>query len=181
VISRRTMARIVPVEAGRHRIPASRTVPRGHRPLAGAMYLACTSDVLPMHPRYISAASVTPVPSATHRQRRRRPPEPRCACPAATDHLPSQRILLSQQGAAESCQAWATLLGRRYLVLSRCVMPSDGVPGPPQASPPDKITTREQTWSKHGPETAFSWPPGMGINPGQNGCAARDSNPEPAD
>ena len=55
MISRRTMARIVPVEAGGHRIPASRTVPRGHRPLVGTMYPACISDALPMHPRYIHA------------------------------------------------------------------------------------------------------------------------------
>jgi hypothetical protein len=27
-------------------------------------------------------------------------------------------------------------------------------PPTPRASPYDKITTREQTWSKHGPETA---------------------------
>ena len=39
----------------------------------------------------------------------------------------------------------------------------------------------EQTWSKHDPETAFSEPPVTGITPDQNGCAARDSNPEPAD
>jgi hypothetical protein len=59
-------------------------------------------------------------------------------------------------------------------------MTSDGVPRPLSAGPRDKITTREQTWSKHGPETAFSWPSEMGITPVQNGCAARDSNPEPA-
>jgi hypothetical protein len=28
---------------------------RRHRPLAGTMYLACTSDLLPMHTRYIHA------------------------------------------------------------------------------------------------------------------------------
>ena len=32
-----------------------------------------------------------------------------------------------------------------------------------------------------GPETAFTREPGSGVTPGQNGCAARDLNPEPAD
>jgi hypothetical protein len=104
-----------------------------------------------------------------------------CASPAATDHVLSQRILLSHPDRRAPCRARPRRPEPHYLVFSRRVMTSDGVPRTPSASPRDKITTREQTWSKHGPEMAFSWPPGMGINPGQNGCAARDSNPEPAD
>jgi hypothetical protein len=41
--------------------------------------------------------------------------------------------------------------------------------------------TDEQTWSKHGRESASDQAKEMVKTPGQNGCAARDSNPEPAD
>jgi hypothetical protein len=41
--------------------------------------------------------------------------------------------------------------------------------------------TDEQTWSNHGPETATDQGKGLAKTPDENGCAARDSNPEPAD
>jgi hypothetical protein len=41
--------------------------------------------------------------------------------------------------------------------------------------------TDEQTWSKHGPETAVDQGKGMLKTLAQPGCAARDLNPEPAD
>jgi hypothetical protein len=45
----------------------------------------------------------------------------------------------------------------------------------------DYIRTDEQTWSKHGPETAIDQGKDTVKIPGQDGCAARDLNPEPAD
>ena len=43
------------------------------------------------------------------------------------------------------------------------------------------VRTDEQTWSKHDPETAIDQGKEMVKTPGQDGCAARDLNPEPAD
>jgi hypothetical protein len=45
----------------------------------------------------------------------------------------------------------------------------------------DYVRTDEQTWSKHGPESAADEGKGMVKIPVQGGCAARDWNPEPAD
>ena len=52
-------------------------------------------------------------------------------------------------------------------------------PGRPAGHLPNRIFERDR--STHDPETAISGLPEMDITPGQNGCAARDSNPEPAD
>ena len=41
--------------------------------------------------------------------------------------------------------------------------------------------TDERTWSNHGPETAVDQGKGTVKTLGQDGCAARDLNPEPAD
>jgi hypothetical protein len=41
--------------------------------------------------------------------------------------------------------------------------------------------TDEQTWSNHGPETVTDQGKEIAKTPGQDGCAARDLNPEPAD
>ena len=41
--------------------------------------------------------------------------------------------------------------------------------------------TKPEPTSQHGPEMVISRPLKFDIMPGQNGCAARDSNPEPAD
>ena len=43
------------------------------------------------------------------------------------------------------------------------------------------VRTDEQTWSKHGPESAADEGKGIVKTPVQGGCAARDLNPEPAD
>jgi hypothetical protein len=43
------------------------------------------------------------------------------------------------------------------------------------------IWTGEQTWSKHGRETPTDQSKEMVKAAGQDGCAARDLNPEPAD
>jgi hypothetical protein len=43
------------------------------------------------------------------------------------------------------------------------------------------VRTDEQTWSNHGPETVIDQDKEIAKIPGQDGCAARDSNPEPAD
>jgi hypothetical protein len=45
----------------------------------------------------------------------------------------------------------------------------------------DYIRTDEQTWSNHGQETVADEGKGIVKTPGQDGCAARDLNPEPAD
>jgi hypothetical protein len=42
------------------------------------------------------------------------------------------------------------------------------------------VRTDEQTWSKHGPETATDQSKEIVKTPVQDGCAARDLNPEPA-
>jgi hypothetical protein len=49
------------------------------------------------------------------------------------------------------------------------------------ADPDDQIRTDEQTSSNHGRETAADQGKGVAKTPSQYGCAARDSNPEPAD
>jgi len=55
-----------------------------------------------------------------------------------------------------------------------------GLTGRP-ASMINYFRTDEQTWSNHGPETATDQGKGLAKMPGQDGCAARDLNPEPAD
>jgi hypothetical protein len=65
--------------------------------------------------------------------------------------------------------------------MSRCVLTSAGVSLGVPGTMINYIRTDEQTWSKHCPETAFTRQPRTGITPGQDGCAARDLNPEPAD
>jgi hypothetical protein len=95
--------------------PGSRTVP-----LADAMYLACTSDVLPIHPGYTcapqswqSAGQPERVPKTTL------PPTPGRARSAATDLLQSQRILLSHPDGRASCRVRPRCSEPHYLVLSR--------------------------------------------------------------
>jgi hypothetical protein len=43
------------------------------------------------------------------------------------------------------------------------------------------VRTDEQTWSNHGPETVIDQGKEIVKTPVQDGCAARDLNPEPAD
>jgi hypothetical protein len=64
--------------------------------------------------------------------------------------------------------------------VTLCIAIGRGLAGRPAAMI-NYVRTDEQTWSNHGPETAIDQGKEIAKTPDQDGCAARDLNPEPAD
>ena len=64
--------------------------------------------------------------------------------------------------------------------VTLCIAIGRGLAGRP-ATMINYVRTDEQTWSNHGPETVIDQGKEIAKIPGQDGCAARDLNPEPAD
>jgi hypothetical protein len=104
------------------RSPRPANVPRYTARQAGAMYLACTSDAVPMHPGYTCTARSCQSAAATGtapQQGGYTGAKAGVRVPAATGHLQSQRILLSQRGQPAPCRARPRCSEPRYLGLSR--------------------------------------------------------------
>jgi hypothetical protein len=64
--------------------------------------------------------------------------------------------------------------------VTLCIAIGRGLAGGPVAMI-NYVRTDEQTWSNHDPETVIDQGKEIAKTPGQDGCAARDLNPEPAD
>jgi hypothetical protein len=107
-----------------------------------------------------------PDPAARHRR-----PAPALTAPRTRDRPAPRRLLSRISGKPSTCD---------FGQMSRYVQPSAGAD---RACCPTR-TTRSGLTSKRGATTTGKWPlPRVedGQRPGQYGCAARDSNPEPAD
>ena len=121
--------------------------------LRSAMDLACTCD----KPRVY----LTGDPGAT---------APRTETMAAAHHPGRSLGCVSSDPSTCAFSPYVTL----------CIAMGRGLAGRPVAMI-NYVRTDEQTWSNHDPETAADQVKGIVKRPGQEGCAARDSNPEPAD